>query len=152
MTRRAGGVAVFAAFVAVWLLAIHFLWQTTVPSNLRLPHIDDASTYVSSQVAHAHAFEQGSFLLWLANVAVQLLVFAVYAWRGASFARESAAGPIGTGMLLGMLGFCLLWLADVPFSVLEVWWIRRYHVYHVGYWSRSSAAGLPWASSSLSSA
>ena len=32
---------------------------------------------------------------------VELAVFALYAWRGAGFARESAAGPIGTGMLLG---------------------------------------------------
>ena len=34
----------------------------------------------------------------------------------AAFARESAAGPVGTGMLLGMLGFALYWLADVPFD------------------------------------
>ena len=30
--------------------------------------------------------------------------------------RESAAGPIGTGMLLGMLGFAIVWLAEVPFG------------------------------------
>ena len=31
-------------------------------------------------------------------------------WRGARFTRESAAGPIGTGMMLAMLGFALVWL------------------------------------------
>ena len=30
------------------------------------------------------------------------------------FARESAAGPIGTGMLLGMLGLALAWLVAAP--------------------------------------
>ena len=40
--------------------------------------------------------------------------------------RESAAGPIGTGMLLAMLGFGLVWLVTVPFHVLALWWDRRY--------------------------
>ena len=34
--------------------------------------------------------------------------------RGRRFMRESAAGPIGTGMLLAMLGFGLVWLVKVP--------------------------------------
>lgn len=53
-------------------------------------------------------------------------MLAVYARYGVRFARESAAGPIGTGMLLGMLGFALVWLAQVPFDVLEIWWRHRY--------------------------
>ena len=64
-----------------------------------------------------------------------LVVFALYAWRGASFARESAAGKIGTGMLLAMLGFALVWLASVPFEVLSLWWQRRYHQSHEGYFT-----------------
>ena len=40
--------------------------------------------------------------------------------------RESAAGPIGTGMLLGMIGFALVWAAELPFSVLDIWWRHHY--------------------------
>jgi STE24 endopeptidase len=47
--------------------------------------------------------------------------------------RESAAGPIGTGMLLAMLGFGLVWLVDVPFVVAGNWWDRRHGVSKVGY-------------------
>jgi STE24 endopeptidase len=36
-------------------------------------------------------------------------------------------------MLLGMLGFGLLWLANVPFTVLGIWWDRRHHVSHESY-------------------
>jgi STE24 endopeptidase len=36
-------------------------------------------------------------------------------------------------MLLGMLGFALVWLAQVPFTVLDLWWQRRHHLTHVGY-------------------
>ena len=58
----------------------------------------------------------------------------VYSWRGPRFVRESAAGPVGTGMLLGMLGFGLLWLAEVPFTLLALWWDRRHDVSHESYW------------------
>ncbi|MGI9111807.1 MAG: hypothetical protein ACR2GT_06390 [Gaiellaceae bacterium] len=44
-------------------------------------------------------------------------MLALYAWRGAGFARESAAGRIGTGMLLGMIGLALVWLSQVPFRL-----------------------------------
>ena len=65
-------------------------------------------------------------MLWLARTIAKLIVLGVFARFGVRFARESAAGPIGTGMLLGMLGFALVWLAQVPFDVLEVWWRHRY--------------------------
>ena len=47
--------------------------------------------------------------------------------------RESAAGRVGTGMMLGMLGFALVWLAELPFDLVGVWWERRHHVSHQGY-------------------
>jgi len=57
----------------------------------------------------------------------------VYARRGAAFTRESSAGPIGTGMLLGMLGLALVWLVALPFRVAAHWWSRRYDVTDAGY-------------------
>jgi STE24 endopeptidase len=60
-------------------------------------------------------------------------VLVVYAKRGAVFARESAAGPIGTGMLLGMLGLAIAWLAGLPFRLLAHWWARRYDVTDLDY-------------------
>jgi len=62
----------------------------------------------------------------LGQTVATVVVFALYAWRGARFTRESAAGPIGTGMMLAMLGFGLAWLVTVPFEVLALWWERRY--------------------------
>ena len=62
----------------------------------------------------------------LGQTVATVVVFALYAWRGARFTRESAAGPIGTGMMLAMLGFGLAWLVTVPFEVLALWWQRRY--------------------------
>jgi Zn-dependent protease with chaperone function len=47
--------------------------------------------------------------------------------------RESAAGRIGTGIMLALLGFALVWLAEVPFDLAALWWERRHHVLHEGY-------------------
>jgi STE24 endopeptidase len=54
------------------------------------------------------------------------VVLGLFARYGVRWMRESAAGPIGTGMLLGMLGFAFVWAAELPFAVLSVWWHHRY--------------------------
>jgi STE24 endopeptidase len=36
-------------------------------------------------------------------------------------------------MLLGMIGFALVWVVELPFGVLELWWQRRHHLSQVGY-------------------
>jgi STE24 endopeptidase len=36
-------------------------------------------------------------------------------------------------MLLGMLGFALVWAAQLPVSVVDLWWQRRHGLSHVGY-------------------
>jgi STE24 endopeptidase len=69
-------------------------------------------------------------------VLAQLTLIAVlwiYARRGVAFTRESAAGPIGTGMLLGMLGLAIVWLVRVPFRVAAHWWDRRNGLSDLGY-------------------
>src|ERR1019366_7970264 len=48
-------------------------------------------------------------------------------------ARTQADARVGTGMMLGMLGFALVWLAEVPFGLASVWWERRHGVSHQGY-------------------
>jgi STE24 endopeptidase len=64
---------------------------------------------------------------------VLVAVVALYARHGAIFTRESAAGRIGTGMLLGMLGLAFVWLAQLPFGIVELWWERRHDISRVGY-------------------
>ena len=57
----------------------------------------------------------------------------VYARRGIGFAKQSAAGRIGTGMLLGMLGLGILWLVRIPFGLAALWWERRHETTEIGY-------------------
>lgn len=135
MTARhpLGRATAVAASAIAWAVCSYLLWRSSVPGSLRLPHISPQRFFTPAQLHDSASFARVETILWAGGTVVQLAVFALYAWRGHRFARESAAGPLGTGMLLGMLGFALLWLAELPFDVLGLWWQRRHHLTSEGY-------------------
>jgi STE24 endopeptidase len=129
---------------AVWLGCAVLLWDTVVPGNLELPTLDEHDYFTRQQLEEAESYE--SFLRWdyvLSQVAL-VTVLGLYAWRGARFMKESAAGRIGTGMLLGMIGLALVWIVQLPFSFAAHWWQRRHDVTDMGYveWFFSDWAAL----------
>jgi STE24 endopeptidase len=109
------------------------LWRTAVPGDLRLPDVDPAALVPAAPLERAERYERFLRIDFVLSQLVLLVVLALYAWRGASFAKESAAGRIGTGMLLGMIGLGLVWLSQLPFRLAEVWWDRRYDQTDAGY-------------------
>ena len=122
-----------AALTAAGIVAAAHLWQTTVPGDLRLPHLQASREFPARDLHRAESFEAFVRVTFLLSQAALVAVLAVYARRGTAFMRESAAGPIGTGFLLGMLGLALVWLARLPFGLVDLWWARRHDVVHVGY-------------------
>lgn len=130
--RRA---VVLAALAAVWAVSAWLLWRSKVPSSLHLPHLDQRRFFSAAQLRATDSFSRVDGLLWVGGLIVQVIVLAIYAERGHRFMRESAAGPMGTGMLLGMLGFAILWIAELPFTILDLWWQRHHHLSHVGYFT-----------------
>ena len=123
MTRSRA--ALFLAFAAAWAVAAWLLWRTSVPA-LRLPSLDEHALFPPDALWHARHYSGVERLFWLGKTVEQLAVLGLFARYGVRWTRESAAGPIGTGMLLGMIGFALVWAAELPFSVLDVWWRHRY--------------------------
>jgi STE24 endopeptidase len=121
------------ALAAAWAAAAWWLWQTSVPAGLDLPDVAADEVLAQPQLDEARDFER--FLRWSYVVSAVVLVgaFAVYARYGVRFAKESAAGRIGTGMLLGMLGLAIVWLVLIPFGILDLWWQRRHDVSELGY-------------------
>lgn len=116
-----------------WLVLAWLLLDSAVPADLELPAIDVDRTFGAAFVAEAERYEQLLLALWALSQVALLAVLVVYARRGAAFTRESAAGPIGTGMLLGMLGLAMTWAVGVPFGLVALWWGRRHGVSEVGY-------------------
>src|SRR5919201_6636337 len=138
---RAATVIVLAG---VWAVTAWLLWQTRVPSNLGLPHVDVHDYFSPRQLARAASYERFGRIEYLLSTLALLAALAVYARKGGAFARESAAGPIGTGMLLGMLAFGVVWLVQLPFGLADLWWERRHGVTRRGYlsWIVESFIGL----------
>jgi STE24 endopeptidase len=115
-----------------------------VPPGVRLPHLDAHRFFTPTFLARSASFERFLDIVGLLEVATLVVVLGLYARRGHVLMRESAAGRVGTGILLGMLGFALVWLAQAPFGVVAVWWERRHHISSEGYASSllSSFLGL----------
>jgi STE24 endopeptidase len=133
---------VLAAVAAGWAVAAYFLWQTDVPGNR--PHVDEASLFTPAQIDRAEDYDR--FIRWEFVISELILLGAIaaYAKWGVRFLRESAAGRIGTGMLLAMLGLAIIWLFQLPIGLAELWWQRRHDISRVGYgeWILSSWFGL----------
>lgn len=127
------GIATVLLAGAAWAIAARFLWQTTIPGDLHLPRLDPHDYFTSAQLHRADRYERFHRVNWLLATIALFAVLGWYAVKGERFVRESAAGRIGTGMLLAMLGFGIVWLVQVPFAVAGTWWDRRHGVSKVGY-------------------
>jgi STE24 endopeptidase len=137
-------VAGLALLAAAWAFAITRLLRTSVPSDLRLPHLNASDYFTQAQLDRARSFERFVRIDFLLSQIALVLALVWYARNGARFTRESAAGRVGTGLLLGMLGLAFVWLAQFPFGIAELWWERRHGISHQNYfdWIVGSFFGL----------
>jgi STE24 endopeptidase len=118
---------------ALWLWAAHALWASTELPSLDIPQLDPNRFFSDSFLDRSADYERFLAIVGVLASVTLVAVLAVYARRGGQLVRESAAGRVGTGMLLAMLGFAVVWLVEVPFGLAALWWERRHDVSHQGY-------------------
>lgn len=116
----------------VWLYAASRLWQTAVPDDLDLPSINVHEWFTDKQLSDATSFERFLAINGLLAQVVLVVVLVLYARKWERFTKQSAAGRIGTGLLLGMLAFAFVWMAQLPFGMAAVWWEHKHGVSKVG--------------------
>src|SRR5581483_1721370 len=131
--RLAWQIPVVLALAGVWSAAGYFLWQSKIPASLSLPGLDPHAYFAQHVLSRTADFENFLELSWVGEQIALIAVFVAYARWGSRFMRESAAGPIGTGIFLAMMGFALTWFVRVPFEVLDAWWEKRYGVLKISY-------------------
>ena len=132
--RRWVRLVLLALAAGAWITAAVLLWQSSVvPDNLHLSEVDPHRYFSDRQLARTASFTRFERWDFVASQVALVAVLVAYARYGGRFARESAAGRIGTGMLLGMLGFGFVWLAQIPFGLADLWWERRHGISHAGY-------------------
>jgi STE24 endopeptidase len=122
VTRR---ITVAAVLAPLWVVAAWLLWRSSLPAY-HLPHLNEHALFPPHVLHRAQSYSGGERLLWLGKTITQLVVLGLFARYGVRWMRESAAGPVGTGILLGMIGFALVWAAELPFAVLGVRWSHHY--------------------------
>ena len=93
-------------------VGVVLLWPTAVPNDLVLGDIDESAVFGAELVERAERYERFLYVLWVLSQIALLATLWIYARKGAAYTKESAAGPIGTGMLLGMLGLAIVWLSS----------------------------------------
>jgi STE24 endopeptidase len=120
------------ALAVLWGAAAWSLWQSVVPGDLLLPEVP-LTGIPEETLERADRYERFFRIEFVVAQLVLIGVVVAYAKWGFRFAKESAAGRIGTGMLLGMIGLALVWISQVPFRLAEVWWDRRYDQTDSGY-------------------
>jgi len=132
------------ALLAAWIWAITQLLHTSVPSSLHLPHLRASDYFTPAQLHRARSYERFVRIDFVLSQIALLVALVGYALRGERLTRESAAGRVGTGLLLGMLGLAIVWIAQLPFGIAGLWWERRHGISHQGYvsWEIDSFFGL----------
>jgi STE24 endopeptidase len=131
--RRAAAVALGVLAAGGYAVAIVLLAKTNVPGGLALHERDPSSYFSPHQLSRFRAHDRFLTVDFILRNVVLLVVLFLYARRGAVLVRESAAGRVGTGMLLAMLGLAIVWVVQLPFDVAELWWERRYDIAKEGY-------------------
>lgn len=132
-SRQVTTAVVVLIVAAAWAWGVHALWTATDAPPVDLPQLDPRDYFSDSFLDRSATYERFLVILSLLGSAVVIAALALYARNGHRLARESAAGRVGTGLLLAMLGFAIVWLTQVPFELTALWWQRRYDVSHQGY-------------------
>jgi Zn-dependent protease with chaperone function len=142
--RRALAIGAFVVLAALWAFAASRLLRTSVPSGLKLPHLDVHRYFTKADLDRTAGYDRFLRIDFVLSQIALVLALVGYALRGERLMRESAAGRVGTGLLLGMLGLAVVWIAQLPFGLAEVWWERRHGVSHQSYldWIFASFFGL----------
>jgi hypothetical protein len=143
----AARLALGAVLAGVWALSASLLWHSSVPA-LHLRHLNAATFFSPAELRRTASYMRFERIDWLLAAVVELVALTLYARHGARFARESAAGRMGTGMLLGMLGFALL-LVGLGLLALPLGNAITRHLEAEADWSALRATQDPAAATSL---
>ena len=128
--------------MAAWIVAAALLWRTTVPGNLDLPRLDARDYFSTSELARTARYERFLRIDVLLSTLTAIAVLLFFVARAPRLARNTGLGPIGAGLIVGMLLLIGLWAADLPFAIALRWWDQR-HGLATGPWDEWLLD--PWA-------
>lgn len=78
-------------------------------------------------------YERFLRVAWALEQAALLGALAVLVWRAPRLARGTGLGPIGAGVIVGMVMLVVVWAVELPFGLAVQWWDRRHGLSHLDY-------------------
>jgi STE24 endopeptidase len=131
---------------AVWIVSGALLWRTAVPS-LHLADADPRAYFGAAELERIEHFRHISRLIFLGSLAVEGVALGLLAWKATWFTETVGGftrGRMRTGVALGVLASCAVWLALLPLAGVGHWWWRRYGLSRQDYagWLRDQAVSL----------
>src|SRR5437763_16956896 len=100
-TRLAKATTV-VALAAGWVVAGVFLWRTTVPASLRLPHVDPHRSWSDSILHRAASFDGFLRCNWVLATLVPVAALVVLVRLPPRLAGAGERDPVGRGEPVGM--------------------------------------------------
>ena len=113
-----------------------------MPGDLSLPELDPRRYFTAEELSKTARYERFIRIDLVLSTLATIAALWAFSRRAPQFARNTGLGPIGAGMIVGMIVLIILWAVDLPFSIALRWWADR-HGLTEGSW----AAWLidPWA-------
>ena len=127
------GLATIALLATGWLTAAAYLWPTSVPDGLDLPHLRVRDHFTPSQLSESADYERFVRVVAVLSIVATIVALLVLVWRLPRLARTTGLGPIGSGMIVAMVMLVVLWAVSLPFAMVLRWWGERHDLAH-GSW------------------
>jgi Zn-dependent protease with chaperone function len=142
MTATRKTLATITVLAIPWLVAAWFLWDTTVPSDLRLPDLNASDYFSAAHLDETADYERFVRIVLVLSLVATIVALLVLVRRMPRVARSTGLGPIGAGMIVGTVMLVVLWAVNLPFAIALRWWDQR-HDLAEGSWVDWLVA--PWA-------
>jgi len=124
LPSRVATITVLAA--GVWLVGAALLWRTTVPSDLSLPNLDARQYFSGAELARTARYERFVRIDLILSTLAAIAALLVLVRRAPRLARNTGLGPIGAGLIVGMVMLIVLWAVNLPFALSLRWWAERH--------------------------
>jgi Zn-dependent protease with chaperone function len=113
-----------------WLVAAPLLWRSRVPGGLDLPSLDPRAYFSAAELSRTEHYERFLRIDTVLSLVVTLVALLFLVRRAPRLARGTGLGPIGAGMIVGMITLVVVWAANLPFAIAARWWEQRYDLAH----------------------
>jgi STE24 endopeptidase len=124
LSSRAATITVLAA--VVWIVGAALLWRTTVPDDLSLPKLDPRDYFSAADLTRTARYERFVRIDLILSLVASIAALLVLVRRAPRLARNTGLGPIGAGLIVGMVMLIVLWAVNLPFALALRAWDQHY--------------------------